>query len=221
VSYYAKGALVALVLDLKLRLDTEGRISLDDVMQECWSRWGQSGEGMPEDGIEQVSADVSGLDLGDFFDATVRGTGELPLQTLLESFGVNYYLRPASNRKDKGGKPADKPPAPSLGATLSAKGHKSVFTVIQNGSPAELAGIAPGDVAVALDGLALTAANCDRRLRTYRDGDELDLHVLRGDELISTSVRIANGPKDTCYLQIDTNADAMTIARQAAWLNAG
>jgi predicted metalloprotease with PDZ domain len=221
VSYYAKGALVALALDLKLRLDTEGRISLDEVMRECWSRWGQSGEGMPENGMEQVSADVSGLDLGDFFAATVRGTGELPLQTLLESFGVNYHLRAASNRKDKGGKPADKPPGPSLGATLSAKGHKSVFTVIQNGGPAELAGIAPGDVAVALDRLALTAANCDRRLRTYRDGDELDLVVLRGDELISTSVRMASGPKDTCYLQIDTNADAMTIARQAAWLNAG
>jgi len=221
VSYYAKGALVALALDLKLRLETDGRVSLDDVLQECWHRWGQSGQGMPEDGMEQVSADVSGLDLGDFFDATVRGTGELPLQALLERFGVDYCLRPSDGREDKGGKPVDKPPGPSLGATLAANGEKSVFTVVQNGGPAEQAGIAPGDVAVALDGLALTATNCDRRLRSYRDGDKLDLIVFRGDELIATSVQLANGPKNTCYLQIDTHADAMTIARQAAWLNAG
>jgi len=221
VSYYAKGSLVALALDLKLRLETNGRVSLDDVMRECWRRWGGSGQGMPEDGMEQVSADVSGLDLGAFFDAAVRGTGELPLQTLLERFGVDYRLRPSAGSEDKGGKPGDKPPAPSLGATLAANGEKSVFTVVRNGGPAERAGIAPGDVAVALDGLALTATNCDSRLRSYCDGDELDLTVFRGDELIATSVRLANGPKDTCYLQIDTSADAMAIARQAAWLNAG
>jgi predicted metalloprotease with PDZ domain len=221
VSYYAKGSLVALALDLKIRLETQDRVSLDDVMRECWSRWGQSGDGMPEDGMEQVCADVSGLELDDFFDAAVRGTGELPLQTLLESFAVDYQLRPASGSRDKGGKAAKKPPSPSLGATLAADGDKSVFKVVRNGGPAELAGIAPGDVAVALDGLALTASNCDRRLRTYRDGDILDLVVFRGDELVSTSVRLAHGPKDTCYLQIDTNADAMAIARQAAWLNAG
>jgi predicted metalloprotease with PDZ domain len=218
VSYYAKGSLIALALDLKIRLETQGRVSLDDVMQECWSRWGQSGEGMPEGGLEDVSAEVSGLELADFLDAAVRGTGELPLQTLLSSFGVDYRLRRASNRKDKGGKPTDKQPGPWLGATLSEQAGKSVFTAVVNGGPAERAGIAPGDAAVALDGLALTAADCDRRLRTYRDGDTLELIVFRGDELITTSVQLTDSPENTCYLTIDHDADAMAIARQAAWL---
>ena len=43
VSYYAKGSLIALALDLKLRSETGGKISLDDVMKECWARWGESG----------------------------------------------------------------------------------------------------------------------------------------------------------------------------------
>ena len=76
VSYYAKGALIALALDLKLRTETDGRISLDDVMKSCWERWGDSGTGMPEDGFETVAAEVSEIDLGDFFDAAVRGTGD-------------------------------------------------------------------------------------------------------------------------------------------------
>jgi len=218
VSYYTKGSLVALVTDLKIRAETDGRVSLDDVMRECWQRWGESVEGMPEYGLEQVCADVSGLDMEDFFDATVRGTGELPLQAMLASVGVDYHLRGARNRKDKGGKPSEKEPGPWLGATLAEKAGQSVFTTVMNGGPAEAAGIAPGDIAVALDGLALGAANCDRRLRTYRHGDSLELVVFRGDELITVSVCLAESPRDTCFLQLDGDADAMAIARQAAWL---
>jgi len=218
VSYYAKGSLVALATDLKIRADTEGRVSLDDVKRECWSRWGESADGMPERGLEEVCAEVSGLDLQDFFDATVRGTGELPLQALLASVGVTFNLRGASGSKDKGGKPSKKDPGPVLGATLAGKAGKSVFTIVANGGPAEAAGVAPGDIAVALDGLALTAANCDRRLRTYREGDSLKLVVFRGDELMSTEIRLSKAPEDTCFLQLDGDADAMTLARQAAWL---
>jgi len=218
VSYYAKGSLIALALDLKIRMETDGRSSLDDVMRACWSQWGETGEGMPEDGLEKVSAAVTGLDLGDFFDALVRGTGELPLPASLAHFGVTYGLRRATNRKDKGGKPSQKQPGPWLGATLSEKGGKSIFTSVANGGPAELAGVAPGDVVVALDGLALTAVNCDTRLRTYRDGDTLELIRFRGDEIVTSSVRLVDAPENTCYLQIDSDADAMAIARQAAWL---
>ena len=83
VSYYAKGALIALSLDLKLRLETNGRVTLDDVMQAAWERWGESHEGMPEDGFERLCVEMSGLDIIDFLQAAVHGTGELPLETLL------------------------------------------------------------------------------------------------------------------------------------------
>ena len=155
VSYYAKGALIALALDLKLRSETGGRVSLDDVMRACWSRWGETGEGMPELGLEAVSAEVSGLDLGDFFDATVRGTGELPLEQLLSEHGVDYCLRKSKGRSDKGGDPADegKLPAVWLGANLDIRNGKAIFASVANGGPAETAGVSPGDELIALDGL--------------------------------------------------------------------
>ena len=58
ISYYTKGALVALALDLKLRLETAGRTSLDDVIRELWRRYGARGVGVPEDGFEQLAAEV-------------------------------------------------------------------------------------------------------------------------------------------------------------------
>jgi predicted metalloprotease with PDZ domain len=222
VSYYAKGSLVALALDLKIRSESkDGAFSLDDVMRECWRRWGQSGHGMPERGFETVCSEVTGLDLQDFFAASVRGTGELPLRKLLARFGVNYQLRRASNDKDKGGKPATELQGPWLGASLVEQAGRSVFKVVVNGGPAERAGVAPGDVAVALDGLALTAANCDQRLRTYRDKDRLELVVFRGDELVTMKIRLEDAPDNTCFLQLDTDADAAVLGMQAAWLQAG
>ena len=223
VSYYTKGALIALTLDLKLRSETDGRISLDDVMRACWSRWGDDGDGMPEDGFEKVCAEVAGIDFDDFFDAAVRGTGELPLQAMLATHGVEYHLRRATKRSDKGGKAArdDQLEPRWLGAKLGKSQGKLVFASVDNGGPAEDAGIAPGDVAIALDGLALTASNCDRRLRSYRAGDDLELVVFRGDELITTSIRLTDGPISTCYLQLDKQADAATVARRDNWLHPG
>ncbi len=220
VSYYAKGSLIALSLDLKLREETDDRVSLDDVMQECWSRWGQSGKGMPEDGFEFVCAEVAGLDLSDFFAAAVRGTGELPLQPLLARHGIAYHLRQSNGKADKGGKAgkAKKKNKVWVGATLTQRNSKAVFSVVMNGGPAELAGIAPGDVAVALDGLALTTSNWSRRLATYQDGDRLDLLVFRGDELISTEICLAAAPVDTCYLEMIDDADVSVQSRLAAWL---
>ena len=220
VSYYAKGALIALCLDLKLRNETGGRVSLDDVMKACWQRWGDTGEGMPEDGFETVAAEVSGLDLEDFFDASVRGTGELPLESLLHTHGVQYHVRAASGASDKGGQKLEnsKQRGVWLGATLTATNGKSSFTAVLNGGPAERAGIAPGDEAVALDGLQLTAANADSRLKAYRDGDELDLVVFRGDELVSTRIRLAPAPLDTCYLELVEDVELDVEARRLAWL---
>jgi predicted metalloprotease with PDZ domain len=222
VSYYAKGSLIALALDLKLRFETEGRVSLDDVMKACWERWGDGGEGMPEDGFEAVAAEVSQLDLDDFFDATVRGTGELPLETLLRTHGIEYRLRASSGGNDKGGQKLENSKQRSvwLGATLTETNGKSTFASVMNGGPAELAGVAPGDAAVALDGLQLTATNADSRLKAYRDGDELDLVVFRGDELLTMRIRLAAAPLDTCYLELIEDVELDVESRRLAWLHA-
>ncbi len=220
VSYYAKGALVALCLDLKLTRDTGGKVSLDNVMRACWRRWGETDDGMPECGFETVCAEVAGLDLEDFFDAAVRGTGELPLETMLASHGLLLRSRRATGPDDKGGKPADVDSQPRvwLGASLVEQNGKSVFSIVANGGPAERAGIAPGDVAVALDGLVLTTSNCAKRLGSFREGDTAPLVVIRGDELITTDLRFEAAPADTFYLEVDPDADEQVRTRRAFWL---
>jgi predicted metalloprotease with PDZ domain len=221
VSYYAKGALVALAVDLKLRSETDAAISLDDVMRAAWERWGTTGDGVPEDGFQRLCAEVSGLDIDDFLDAAVHGTGELPLESLLGSHGVTYELRRSAGGKDKGGKAAGDGTLPDvwLGADLASRDGRTVFTVVHNGGPAESAGVSPGDELVALDGLRINLAGAEARTRRYKPGDRSELTVFRGDELMGLRLRWEEAPADTCYLVVDAEADETAKARRSAWLD--
>jgi len=221
VSYYAKGSLIALALDFKLRSETDGRVTLDDAMRVCWQKWGETGEGMTERGLEDVCGEVSGLDLDDFFDAAVRGTGELALEALLHDYGVDYSLRKSKGRNDKGGDKVDVDKLPDvwLGANLATRNGKAVFASLSNDGPAERAGISPGDELVALDGIRVTKSGSDTRIRRYRPGDKSKLSVFRGDELLTLKLVWAEAPDDTCYLQEDTDAVEAAMKRRAAWLH--
>ena len=220
VSYYTKGSLIALALDLTIRKETDGACSLDDVMRECWSVYGETGQGLPERGLESLARSVSGLELEDFFARYVRGTADLPLAGLLKTAGIDMRMRAANNSKDMGGKPASSSamPPPWLGATLKVKAGASRFGVVQSGSPAESAGIAPGDEAVALDGLRLTAHNLDTRLRDHHAGDTVTITAFREESLLRHRVKLTAPPEDTCYLEIDSDADGGAEKCRKDWL---
>lgn len=220
VSYYTKGSLIALALDLTLRHQSDGRCSLDDVVRECWRRYGETGEGMPERGIESVAESVSGIELGDFFERYVRGTADLPLRLLFEELGIVLGLRPAEDAKDSGGKPlrGERPTGGWLGAGLVYRNNKNSISLVHAGSPAERAGLAPGDELVALDNLKLTVANADTLLRDYREGDSVRLTVFRGDELLRFIVTLGSPPDDTCYLTLADNPSTRAESRRKAWL---
>ena len=219
VSYYTKGSLIALALDLTIRLKTEDRFSLDSVMRECWARFGETGEGMPERGMEALVEEVTGLDLQDFFERYVRGTEEIPLATLFKDFAIDWNVRASEGNQDAGGKPASgKAPRSWLGAVLENRNGSTFVKSVHTGSPAELAGVAPEDEVVALDSLRLSSANSEKRLKRYRDGDVVTISVFRGDELMQLEARLTAPPKDTCYLQESATARDDRVARRRSWL---
>jgi predicted metalloprotease with PDZ domain len=220
VSYYTKGSLIALALDLHMRLESAGACSLDAVMRQCWKEYGETGTGMPERGLESIASRLLGTELEDFFNRYVRGTHELPLEQLLGKFGIRLSLRPAQGLRDTGGKPArsGRKVHPWLGTTLTSRNGVAIFGIVHAGSPAEQAGIAAADEVVAIDGLKVTAANFDNRLKGYHAGDKALVSVFRGDELLQFTVRLEEPPDDTCYLQLEADVDQDTEKRRTAWL---
>jgi predicted metalloprotease with PDZ domain len=222
VSYYAKGALVALALDLTIRLGTDGSRCLDDLMRALWREHGEPGTGVPEDGVERLAARVSGLDLSDFFRRFVHGTEDPPLADLLADFGVAMRLRPARNARDNGTAepPAEDeaPAVPALGARFKAVGDWAEITVVPDAGPAQRAGLAPGDRVVAVDGVRAGPDNLEALIARLPEGATTPVHVFRRDELMSFELRAEIPPPDTCDLWLVEDPGEARAARRAAWL---
>jgi predicted metalloprotease with PDZ domain len=221
ISYYTKGAMVALALDLKLRLETAGRTSLDDVVRELWRRYGARNVGVPEDGFEQLAAEISGLDLTEFFATSVRGTADPPLKELLQSFAIDLELRAAAGADDRGGtaRTANGEPL-AIGATLREREHGLEIVALVDGGPAERAGLSTGDVLVAIDRLRVTSRNLTRRLARFESGERVTATAFRGDELLEVGLVLKPAPLDTCYLVAREQADPAALERRRAWLGA-
>jgi predicted metalloprotease with PDZ domain len=223
VSYYTKGALAALTLDLTIRRQTRNTKSLDDVMRALWERNGKTEVGVSEDAVEAIARDVSGLDLRSFFDRTLRTVEELPLADLLADVGIAFSLRAAESEQDKGGKAGTpsittRPPRPTLGVRLADSGSDAKLATILDGGAAHAAGLAAGDVIMAVDGLRATRGNLESLIGSYPPGATVRIHAFRRDELMIFDVVPKAAPLDTCFLTLKDEIGEPTQARRAAWL---
>lgn len=209
VSYYAKGALIALALDLIIRDRTDGSRCLDDVMRSLWARYGDGG-GIDEHGIESVAEEVTGLDLSAFFDTALRSTRDLELAALLRPFGIELRWR--------GSKPAAGY-APVLGAGIDPTRELPRIARVYDHGPARAAGIAPGDRVVAVDGVHRRGEGLGEWLARLPAGSEITMHVLRDDRLHSLSVMLQPVPADDAELVFDEQGDDTAARQRSAWLD--
>lgn len=193
VSYYLKGALVALAFDLTLRSRTQGVVSLDDVMRVLWQRYGETGTGVGDDDIRLIAEELSGLNLKRFFAEAIHGTGELPLKKLLAPFGITLAWEQAK--------------LPSLGAKIASEGSEVRLATVFDGSAAQHAGLSSADLLLAIDGLRVTPASLDQQLARYQAGDTIRVHAFRRDELMEFHVRLDPPPDDTARLVANVRAN--------------
>ena len=212
VSYYQKGSLVALALDLTIRSETQGRRSLDDVMRLLWRHFKDAGAdygGVDEDGVLAAMEEATGLNLARVLQEWTEGTRDPDFGHLLAPFGIAFERRPA----------LDKPHFAMLGCTI-ATGGEAKITHVYDGTPARTAGLSGGDVLIALDGLRVSADNLDRRLARYQPGDAIELHAFRRDELMSFTLRLATQPPPKVLLKPDPKPSRRAAALRRRWLGA-
>ena len=220
VSYYLKGELVALALDLALR---RAGHSLDALVRTLWDRYARNG-GLPEDGVERAVAELLGeADARAFFDRHVRGTAPLlaDLEPLLATVGLRLRKRAAQAFEDKGGTPLSKngPRAKPgfLGAALS-NGPRLLVQAVREGSPAWSAGLYAEDEIVAEDGFRVDRGALWQRLEERGPGGVLRLSVFRRDELVEVPVTLGEPPEDTVWVEAVTDATAAQREAFQRWV---
>jgi predicted metalloprotease with PDZ domain len=193
VSYYTKGALVALGLDLLIRRESGGTRSLDDVMRLLWQRYGRkfyqgSPQGLGEDELPALIREATGVDTRRFIARYAYGTADVPLAELLQPQGITLSWK-----------------APLAIPTLNVRTRKqgdalSLATVLEGGA-AHKGGLAAGDVLVAINGLRVNApAGLDELLAQYLPGERVTIHVFRRDELRAFEVKLGAPEAVDCVL---------------------
>ena len=181
ISYYLKGELVSLLLDLLIRAESINRRSLDEVMRLMWEDFGKPEIGFTPEQLQQAIESVAGRKLGDFFEDYVKGTAELPFDKYLAPFGLRV-------QRDFGD---SNEAVPYLGVKAKADNGGELIKFVATGSPAHLAGINGGDRLLAIDRFRVTAEQLNERLKDYQPGETIELTVFHQDELRTVSVTLA------------------------------
>ncbi|TAG47332.1 MAG: M61 family peptidase [Betaproteobacteria bacterium] len=220
VSYYVKGGLVALLLDWNLRASSS--VTLDDVMRHLWQGFGNPNVGVPED-VFAVFEQVSGLSLRDFEAKFVSGVVEPDWREAGAPFALKADARPSVSFVDRGGamtKVAVSDMEPHLrhwGIVVGEVGEPTLRYVL-NGSAAHAAGLAAGDVLIAIDGLRATRATLSKHVLRMTVGESIRIDYFRHDHLRQTVLIVPTPPIDTMALAPDASAGEEAVVRRKQWL---
>jgi predicted metalloprotease with PDZ domain len=215
ISYYPKGELVALVLDLLVRGKTKGKVSLDDVMRRMYEEFYLKspnasyylhGRGYTTADFERVASEVSATDLSTFFARYTRGTETLPYDEAFSYFGLQLTREPARQTYNAG-----------LAVDWGASGNLTIGSV-RAGSTGEDAGLQAGDEIISLGRKEVKRENFLVMLNRFRQGERVPITVKRDRRTISTTLLL--GPPERFEYRIEERADEtpQQQALRAAWL---
>jgi len=215
LSYYLKGELIALNLDLLIRGKTKGRRSLDDVMRRAYDEFYRKspnasyylkGRGYTIEEFAQVVSEVAGTDMNEFFARYIRGTERLPYEEAFQAAGLQL-TKSLANLPYTGGIVID----PQIRQTLR-------LGALRNDSPAERGGLQEGDVLVSIGGMAVTRENWAYVLNRYKQGDRIPITVRRFRENLNLTIQLETPEVYDYRIEEDPGASAQARALRQAWL---
>ena len=216
ISYYPKGQLIALVMDLLVRGRTKGKASLDDVMRDMYeelylkspnSSYYLRGRGYQPEDLERVASRRAGFDLGDFFKRHVRDVEVLPYEEAFGYVGLRLVKTQAKEPFDAG-----------MWVTFEDP-REGVIENVRNNSPAEDAGLQSQDAIVSLGGKDVTKDSWLKTLARYKTGDSVPVVVRRDRRTIKTNIVLGQPERFDYKIEERSDASAEQKALRAAWLS--
>jgi len=202
ISYYLKGALVTLLLDLQIRKKYQNQRSFDDVMQKMWQNFGQEEVGFTPAQLYETIQAVLDEDLTDFWHNYITGLTPLPLAETLRDFGLE--LRPIPGK------------TPFLGIILEA--NRNVVKQVLRDSPAWWVGIDPGDEIVALGGRRVKREQWSEQLQEFAVGETVELAIFRQDQVRSYPVTLGAPQPEGYQVEAMTEPSPTQQALGTGWL---
>jgi predicted metalloprotease with PDZ domain len=205
ISYYNKGYLLGVLLDLQVREASHGSASTRDLLQWMNRNYARQGRFFSDsDGVQQAAEAVSHANLGWFFQKYVAGTDEIPWDDFFKTVGLHLVARTISVADVEFVAPRNLNTTP-------------VVAAITPGSAAQRAGLALGDVILEVNG-RLADADFEERLAELRAGEKIHLRVRNSDGEHELHWKLASREQVELDLADVDNVTVQQEARRAAWL---
>jgi predicted metalloprotease with PDZ domain len=214
ISYYSKGALLGMLLDLEIQSRTQGAKSLLDVLSLLYHKFYEApqatyygpGRGYEEQDILKAVNEVAGSDFTPFFDNYVRGTAPLPYNNDLGVAGMALRVIV----------PAGSPP--SIGITTLPDNLGARIFAVRPGGAADRAGLGRDDLLVAVDNQSLATEDLDTRLRAYLPGASVPFTVQRQGRREIINVTLDPPVPSSYTIQDLPRATPLQVALRNHWL---
>ena len=205
ISYYNKGELLGVLLDLKLRESTKDEKSLRDLFQWLNSNYAKQNRFFADsEGLQQAAETITHSDMKPFFEKYIAGTAEIPWNEFFNTVGLQMVTQKIST--------AD------VGFT-AIRNFDSPLTVIavEENSGALRAGLAKDDLIVEMNGEPI-ARNFQETLSRLRPGDRIQLRIRTGDRERELSWTIGSREEIQFQLKDLANLTPQQKERRTAWL---
>ncbi len=205
ISYYNKGELLGVLLDLSVRESSHGAASLRDVFQWMNTNDAQKGRFFPDtDGVREAAETVAHSDLKDFFRDYVSGVKQIPWNEFFGSVGLRLERRQVE--------------VADPGFVLSHNfGMSPVVVAVKPGSAAEKSGLSAGDWVVEIDHRA-TPRDFETELARMRPGDTLRVQIKNAQGKRDLQWKVSASEELRFELNDMDNITPRQKSRRAAWL---
>jgi predicted metalloprotease with PDZ domain len=185
ISYYDKGALLGLLLDLEIRRRSGGAKSLDDVMRYLYVEFFKKGRNYGQGDFQKATELMAGSSLEEFFSKYVRGKEELDYNAALAAAGLRLDTTAPADAKVY------------FGADVAQEEDRLMVKRVYVGSPAYDHGLNAGDQIVAMDNMRVTRDFFNERMAEKKPGDLLNLTIFRFDDLSTLLIKLSDRREST------------------------
>jgi predicted metalloprotease with PDZ domain len=215
ISYYPKGALIGMAMDLLLRGRTKGKASLDDVMRDMYEEfylkssndsYYLKGRGYQTEDLERVASRRAGSSFRDFFKRHVRDVEILPYDEAFGYVGLRLVKTLSKEPFDAG-----------LSIEFDDSGA-AVIENVRNNSPAEDAGLQSRDKIVSLGGKDVIRDSWPRVLSRFKSGDSVPVTVKRDRRTIKATIVLGSPERFDYKIEEKPDATPEQKAQRVSWL---
>ena len=206
ISYYDKGEIANMLLDVTIRSASGGKKSLDDVMRYLWTEYFKKGRNYGPQDYQKAAELMAGRSLDDFFSKYVRGVAEIDYNAIFNPIGLELK--------------AEEPDAGKayIGANLNEDNGRLMIRSVAAGTPAYDQGLNAGDQIVAIDGYRASQARLQQYLGDLKPGDKVRLSIFRTDRLRDIEITLGNNTRQSFSFVPVANPTELQRSLYRGWM---